>query len=87
MHGIERVIVKDDGHRIDFDTLNDTFGSFNDSAKKANLALKGAHGRGRLAFHLLCRNASWFTRSSSVDAVIDVDAATIKEFVGRPLET
>ncbi len=86
MHGVERVIVKDDGYGIDFDTLNDTFGSFNDSAKKANLALKGAHGRGRLAFHLLCRNASWFTRSSSVDAVIDVDAASIKEFVGRPLE-
>jgi hypothetical protein len=86
MHGVERVIVKDDGCGIDFNTLNDTFGSFNDSAKKVNLALKGAHGRGRLAFHLLCHNASWFTRSNSVDAVIDVDAASIKEFVGRPLE-
>lgn len=87
MHGIERVVVKDDGHGIDFDTLNDTFGSFNDSAKKANLALKGAHGRGRLAFHRLCRNVSWFTRSGSIDAVIDVDAASIKEFFGRRLES
>ena len=65
MHGIERVVVKDDGHGSDFNTLNDTFGSFNDSAKKANLALKGGHGRGRLAFHRLCRNVSWFTRSGS----------------------
>ncbi|TPG88180.1 DNA mismatch repair protein [Pseudomonas caspiana] len=86
MHGVERVVVLDDGDGIEFDTLNDTFGSFNDSAKKINLAMKGEHGRGRLAFHLLCRNASWFTRFSNVDAVIDVAEPTIKDFEGRLLE-
>ncbi len=87
LNGIDRVLVKDDGDGIDFDMLKNTFGSFNDSAKKTNLALKGSHGRGRLAFHRLCRNASWFTRFGTVDAVIDVDAGSIKEFVGRRLET
>jgi hypothetical protein len=86
MHGVERVIVLDNGDGIEFDTLNDTFGSFNDSAKKANLSMKGEHGRGRLAFHLLCRNASWFSRFNNVDAVIDVAEPTIKDFEGRLLE-
>lgn len=86
MHGVERVFVLDNGDGIDFKTLNDTFGSFNDSAKKANLAMKGEHGRGRLAFHLLCRNASWFTRFHNIDAVIDVAEPTIKDFEARLLE-
>lgn len=86
MHGVERVIVLDNGDGIAFETLNDTFGSFNDSAKKANLSMKGEHGRGRLAFHLLCRNASWFTRCSNIDSVICVAEPTIKDFEGRLLE-
>ncbi|MDO8771529.1 MAG: ATP-binding protein [Burkholderiaceae bacterium] len=86
MHGVERVVVLDNGDGIEFDSLSDTFGSFNDSAKKANLSMKGEHGRGRLAFHLLCRNASWFTRFNNVDAVIDVTEPTIKDFEGRLLE-
>lgn len=85
-HGPEKVIVLDDGDGIDFETLEHTFGNFNDSAKKANLALKGEHGRGRLAFHRLCRDASWFTRCDGVDAVIDVTEPTIKDFEGRLLE-
>lgn len=85
MHGVVQARVLDDGSGIDFETLDDTFGSFNDSAKKANLAVKGAHGRGRLAFHRLCRQAAWFTRSKGADAVIEVDSSTIKKFVGRLL--
>lgn len=86
MHGLERVVVLDDGDGIEFDALNETFGSFNESAKKASLTLKGEHGRGRLAFHRLCRNASWFTKCNGVDAVIDVSEPTIKDFEGRLLE-
>lgn len=86
MHGVDRVVVLDDGEGIEFDTLDDTFGSFNDSAKKANLSLKGEHGRGRLAFHLLCRNASWFTKFDNVDAAIDIAEPTIKDFEGRLLD-
>lgn len=86
MHGLERVVVLDDGDGIEFDALTDTFGSFNDSAKRTNLSLKGEHGRGRLAFHMICRNASWFTRCNGVDAVIYVAEPTIKDFEGRLLE-
>lgn len=80
IHGVERVVVLDNGEGIEFATLDDTFGNFNDSSKKANLALKGQHGRGRLAFHKLCRNASWYTRFKNVDAVIEVSEPTIKDF-------
>lgn len=86
MHGVVGVDVLDNGHGIDLAILEDTFGSFNDSAKKANLAMKGEHGRGRLAFHLLCRNAAWFTRFNNVDAVIDVSEPTIKDFEARILK-
>ncbi|QQB36991.1 ATP-binding protein [Achromobacter deleyi] len=80
IHGVERVVVLDDGEGIEFATLDHTFGNFNDSSKKANLSLKGQHGRGRLAFHKLCANASWFTRFKSVDAVIEIAEPTIKDF-------
>lgn len=80
IHGVERVVVQDNGEGIEFATLGDTFGNFNDSSKKSNLSLKGQHGRGRLAFHKLCRNASWFTRFKNVDAVIEVAEPTIKDF-------
>jgi hypothetical protein len=86
MHGPDRVIVLDDGEGIDFYTLNDTFGSFNDSAKKANLSQKGEHGRGRFAFHRLCCNASWFTRFKKVNAVINIAEPTIKDFESLLLE-
>lgn len=80
LHGVERVVVLDNGDGIEFATLDDTFGNFNDSSKKANLSLKGQHGRGRLAFHKLCRNATWFTKFKNVDAVIEVAEPTIKDF-------
>jgi hypothetical protein len=80
IHGVERVVVLDNGEGIEFANLDHTFGNFNDSSKKANLSLKGQHGRGRLAFHKLCRNASWFTRCKNVDAVIEVAEPTIKDF-------
>jgi Histidine kinase-, DNA gyrase B-, and HSP90-like ATPase len=85
MQGIDRIVVLDDGEGIDFATLNETFGSFNDSAKKANLSLNGEHGRGRLAFHRLCRNASWFTTYRDFHTVIAVTEPTIKDFEGRLL--
>ncbi len=86
IHGLDQVVVLDDGEGIDFATLSDTFGSFNESAKKANLSQKGEHGRGRLAFHRLCRNAAWFTMHKKINAVINVAEPTIKDFEGRLLE-
>lgn len=86
MHGLNRVDILDDGEGIDFSTLGDTFGSFNESAKKSNESQKGEHGRGRLAFHRLCSNASWYTRFKNVNAVINVTESTIKDFEGRPID-
>lgn len=38
IHGVERVVVLDDGEGIEFATLDHTFGNFNDSSKKARQA-------------------------------------------------
>lgn len=86
MDGLEQVSVLDDGDGIEFNALSATFGSFNESMKRGNISLKGEHGRGRLAFHLLCRNASWFTRNNGVDAVVNIAEPTIKDFEGRLLD-
>lgn len=85
MKGVDGACVLDDGEGIDHTTLSETFGRFNDSQKKTDLAQHGSHGRGRLAFHRVCRNASWYTRSAQGDAVIEVDAATVKAYSGRVL--
>ena len=77
--------VLDDGEGIDHTTLKETFGRFYDSSKKADPGQHGAHGRGRLAFHRLCRNASWYTRTRQGDAVIEIDAADIKSYTCVPL--
>lgn len=85
LRGVDKVAVLDDGEGIDYTKLPETFGRFNDSSKKADVALHGSHGRGRLAFHRVCRNAAWYTRSTKGDAVIEVNAATIKDYSGRVL--
>lgn len=77
--------VLDDGEGIDHTTLKETFGRFYDSSKKADPGQHGAHGRGRLAFHRLCRNASWYSRTLKGDAVIEVDATNIKSYSCLPL--
>ncbi|QEZ48019.1 ATP-binding protein [Cupriavidus oxalaticus] len=74
------VTVLDNGEGIDPRSLELTFGSFNDSHKRGDAAQHGAHGRGRLSFHRICRYATWHTRSSSGQARIAVDALTIKDY-------
>jgi len=83
---LKSALVLDDGEGIDHTSLDNTFGRFFDSAKKSDPGLHGAHGRGRLAFHIACRNAAWYTRSLKGDAVIRVEAANIKDFHGSELE-
>ncbi|MEX3694225.1 ATP-binding protein [Paraburkholderia sp. BR14263] len=86
MHAVDIASVLDNGEGIDHTTLKETFGRFYDSSKKADPGQHGAHGRGRLAFHRLCRNAAWYTRSPKGDAVIEVDATDIKAYSGAPLK-
>lgn len=86
MGGIDEVTVLDNGDGIDHTTLKDTFGRFYDSTKKLDPAQHGSHGRGRLAFHTICHNATWYTRSTNGDALINVDASKIKRYAGDVIE-
>ena len=82
LNGIDRATVLDDGLGIDCTTLKATFGQFNESSKQADPSQHGSHGRGRLAFHVICRDATWFTRSTKGDARISVEAQSIKHYKG-----
>jgi hypothetical protein len=79
------VSVLDNGDGIDTRNIDETFGKFNDSHKKEDVSLHGLHGRGRLAFHRLCNQATWHTKSSSGQAVIAINTSDIKRFTGHIL--
>lgn len=80
LQALTAISVLDDGDGIDPTTLKDTFGRFNDSHKHEDAAQHGAHGRGRLAFHRICRYAIWHTKSVAGQARIAIDATTIKDY-------
>ena len=82
---ISLVSILDDGEGIEPGGLKNTFGRFNDSNKKEDASLHGAHGRGRLAFHRICNRATWFTNSLSGQAKIQVLAGDIKRFAATRL--
>lgn len=86
LNGVDRATVFDDGLGIDYTTLKATFGQFNESSKRADPSQRGSHGRGRLAFHVICRDANWFTRSTKGDARISVEAQSIKHYKGRHIK-
>lgn len=77
---ITSVTVLDDGEGIDYKNYKNNFAKFNESAKKNDQAQHGAHGRGRLAFHRLCKDAVWFTRNADGDASISISDLSIKDF-------
>lgn len=79
--GLEHVSVLDTGTGIDFRNADNNFGKFNDSSKVGRVSLHGSHGRGRLAFHILCNEARWFTRTEKgEDAVITVNSANLANY-------
>lgn len=80
LQALSKISILDDGDGIDPTTLKQTFGRFYDSHKHEDAAQHGAHGRGRLAFHRLCRFATWYTKSPGGKARISIDAATIKNY-------
>ena len=85
LHGTNAVTIFDDGAGIDHTKLKETFGKFNESAKREDATQHGAHGRGRLAFHRICREATWHTKSTTGDARIVIDASKIKAYDGKEL--
>jgi len=80
LQALRSVTVLDDGEGIDPENMKQTFGRFNDSDKREDAAQHGAHGRGRLAFHRICRFATWHTKSAAGQARITIDSATIKDY-------
>mgnify|MGYP006231313503 FL=1 len=81
MDGLVSVSVLDDGTGIDIGLCSEHFSRFYESSKKDDDDLQGAHGRGRLAFHLLCNDATWFTkRSETKNAKISIQNGTLREF-------
>jgi Histidine kinase-, DNA gyrase B-, and HSP90-like ATPase len=87
LHVVSAISVLDDGNGIDTTTLKDTFGRFNDSHKREDAAQHGAHGRGRLAFHTICRYATWHTKAASGEARITIDASAIKAYDAKEIPT
>ena len=84
MDGLELIHVIDNGDGIDFHNLSDNFDRFNESLKKG-ASLHGSHGRGRLSFHRLCQDASWYTRFGGKDACISINSANVKDYSGENL--
>jgi hypothetical protein len=80
LQALAAVTVFDDGEGIDPTNLKQTFGRFNDSDKHEDAAQHGAHGRGRLAFHRICRFATWHTKSTAGQACITIDSSAIKDY-------
>lgn len=80
------ITVSDDGEGIDFKNHEQNFGRFNDSVKKDDFDQHGSHGRGRLAFHRLAHDATWYTKTAEGEAVLEVNGSDLKSFEGRSLE-
>ncbi|CAK1823262.1 putative DNA mismatch repair protein [Vibrio crassostreae] len=78
--GINSVAVIDNGHGIDASQTDKHFSRFNDSQKVGDDDTQGAHGRGRLAFHLLCNNADWYSRFNGKDIKISIGAEDLEHF-------
>ncbi|WP_102360695.1 ATP-binding protein [Vibrio echinoideorum] len=81
MDGLVAVSVFDDGTGIEIDLCSEHFSRFYESSKKGDDDLQGAHGRGRLAFHLLCNDATWYTKvNSAKNAKISIQNGSLRNF-------
>ena len=85
LKGTESVSVLDNGAGIDFRNTDKNFERFDDTTKK-NVSQHGSHGRGRLSFHLIASNATWYTRCKGQDALISINSYDIKEYKGDYLD-
>lgn len=84
--GLELISITDDGDGIDLSNLCNSFEKFNESNKKNDDDKHGSHGRGRLAFHKLSNEASWFTKWGNKNAKINVSADSISKYEGEYIE-
>lgn len=85
LDGLQCVTVMDNGTGINIANCDNHFALFNESIKQGDDDLQGAHGKGRLAFHLICESAIWFTRHKDIDAQISVTSEKLQSFVAEQL--
>ncbi|ROL86514.1 MULTISPECIES: ATP-binding protein [Pseudomonas] len=83
--GTESVTVVDDGEGIDFTQPLNNFRRFNDSLKKKSHSTHGSKGRGRLAFHKVCANATWHTKYHGRNAIIGIQSSSLSNILGREI--
>lgn len=85
MHGLVAITVLDNGSGIDIKKCDQHFSRFNESSKQGDDDLQGAHGKGRLAFHLLCSNATWYTKCHDSESKILIDSTKLRNFSAREI--
>lgn len=85
MGGTISVTVLDDGEGIDFTKPMDNFRRFNDSLKKRSHSTHGSKGRGRLAFHKICANATWHTKYHGRNAIIGIQSSSLSTINGHEI--
>ncbi|MGI2158260.1 ATP-binding protein [Shewanella baltica] len=85
MHGLAAISVLDNGSGIDIKECDQHFSRFNESSKQGDDDLQGAHGKGRLAFHLLCSNATWYTKCHDSESKIFIDSLTLRNFSAKEI--
>ena len=71
LSGLERIIISDNGDGINYDDLNETFGTFL-ASKKNSLSLmksKANKGKGRFSFIAISENATWHTVYKTIDGL------------------
>ena len=83
LNGLDFVSIFDNGEGIDIVNLDNNFKKFNESIKKNDVNKRGAHGKGRLAFHKLCDQSVWYTRRDNYNAKIKIISSAIKRFEGK----
>jgi hypothetical protein len=84
-HGLASVTVLDNGSGIDIKECDQHFSRFNESSKQGDDDLQGAHGKGRLAFHLLCSNATWYTKCTNSESKILIESAKLRNFIAEEI--
>lgn len=80
LDGLLAVSVFDNGSGINIDNCEDHFSRFNESLKQGDDDSQGAHGKGRLAFHLLSQDATWYTRYKNTDSFITINSGNLRDF-------
>lgn len=87
MHGLAAITILDNGSGINIKECEQHFSRFNESSKQGDDDLQGAHGKGRLAFHLLCSNATWYTKCHDTESKIIIDSHTLRNFSAQEISS